>query len=96
MTKAAVSPTKRSFITSSSGIHLHRVRAKVATDFINENLDSEVERYGLRNVQVELLLDSLAQVLGHADRRTLRRYVQTRLRRHAHGFAKLPRGGVAV
>ncbi|MBJ9656113.1 site-specific integrase [Burkholderia multivorans] len=83
---------KDAFIDSTSKLHTHRVRAKFATDFVNENVDAEVEKVnGWRNVQVDFLLDALAQILGHCDKRTLRRYVQVRLRWHAQGFGKLER-----
>jgi site-specific recombinase XerD len=82
---------KDAFANAASKLHTHRVRAKFATDFINENVDAQVERVGIHNVQINLLLDALAQVLGHADKRTLRRYVQIRMRWHAQGFGKLER-----
>ncbi|MFM0045453.1 tyrosine-type recombinase/integrase [Paraburkholderia sediminicola] len=82
---------KDAFVDSASRVHTHRVRAKFATDFINENVDAEVERVGIHNVHIEFLLDALAQVLGHSDKRTLRRYVQIRLRWHAQGFGRLQR-----
>lgn len=80
---------KDAFVDAAARLHTHRVRAKFATDFVNENVDAEVERVGIRHVQIELVLDSLAQVLGHADKRTLRRYVMSRLRWHALRLGKL-------
>lgn len=84
---------KDAFIDAALKLHPHRVRAKFANDFLNENVDAEVGSRGFENVRIDFLLDALAQVLGHADKRTLRRYVQIRLRWHALGFAKLSKLG---